>query len=112
MNATTKTARAEAIAQCITIAARHFDLDPFLVKTKGTNTGGRILDCRRILSFHFNRCGLALETIARIWGEKDHWNTETTKKNIRHTHLHGTGKHALLLSRLPNVPNTLNISNV
>lgn len=104
---TTKTNRAQQIADSIEIVAKYFNADSNRVLTSFAPKNPNVARARIIIWHHLHACGLSFWTIGRIFGGLSADNVQRrTKQGV----LRMTEEVHLMLATLPPISNSLKIS--
>lgn len=96
----TKSAKAEAIAKCIGMAAAYFQTTP--ERILGVHFHGNDnQDARHLLWHHFHACGMSYETIAKMFGRA----VPGVQRGARQGVIRMMGEDRQLLESMPKIPN-------
>lgn len=102
----TKQERAAAILQCAHIIAEHFGttadklLSPVAYRKKG------IMDARIVFAYHLHKCGISIESIARMLSRSVYSTDEKARQGV----IFLMGKDREMIESLPRIPSSLVIT--
>lgn len=104
---TRKHRRAQQIAQCVAIVARHFEVDPLKVVGNHPQCGEAIRNARFTLWYHLYDCGMSYAAIGKVFGRP----AEAVERGARQGVIRLMGSDREMIERLPRIETTLEISH-
>jgi len=106
---TTKTSKAETIAECINIVAKYFNCNPSKVLTSFGSKTASVTNARHLIWYHLYKCGMSYNSIGRIFGGIA---GETIQRKTKQGVILLDEEELIILATLPKVGNSIIFSNI